>query len=736
LGTEAKIKITGDEKDLVDALDNSRKEAEKLQNDLSKIAAVGAVAFAGFAAGIALAVNEAAKFETIEAQFTTLTGSINIAKDTLKDLKDFSAKTPFQFEDIANAGRQLIAFGTPATEVRNRLQEIGDVAAASGAPIGDLTLIFGQVAAAGKLTGERLLQLQERAVPIGPALAKTLGIAESEVKEFVSAGKVGVKEFNEAFASLSEAGGFAFKGIEAQSNTLNGLISTLKDNFSLLAAGIGQELLPAAKIVVKALIDFLSVIRENEESVKTLARVLAAGAGMAAFVTALALGGIALVKIKLGLAALRVGLGASRIAAAAFTGALTLGLGFVIAFLPEIIEFLKQLVEAFDVAKDKIIGSFKDLANNLLNVGSKLGSFLKNIFQGNFGSIADSAKALKEAVNKTIDDTFEDVKEIKQQIVIASETKFKEGADADAQEEERLAAEEARAKRAAAQKIALKKEEGEALKIENKRIADEKRLEAENEAILAREEEAALEEEFRALDDEDRLIVEETRLANLTKDELKRREVLIGAAKSEVDRKKKARAQFIQDELAHGKSIAQINKLLSSSEVASAKSSAGQLSALASSKNSTLAGIGRAAAVTQIGIDSAAGAASIFAKLNALFPILAPVIGGAGAAAIIAFGAEKISNVRAAQAGGLVPGSGRGDIVPSFLEPGEIVIPRALSPTFSDQFSLEADPDSTAARKVEVRVDTIIGTEQFVNDSIIPAIKDGIELENADIGVA
>jgi len=46
-----------------------------------------------------------------------------------------------------------------------------------------------------------LLQLQERAIPIGPALAKTLGIAEERVREFVSKGLVDFETLRKAFES-------------------------------------------------------------------------------------------------------------------------------------------------------------------------------------------------------------------------------------------------------------------------------------------------------------------------------------------------------------------------------------------------------------------------------------------------------------------------------------------------------------------------------------------------------
>ena len=201
--------------------------------------------------------------ETLTTEMQTMTGSAEKAADVMDKLTTFAATTPFQLENIARAGKQLIAFGFEADTITDKLQAIGDVAAGSGAELSDVSLIFGQVAAAGKLTGERLLQFQERAIPIGPALAKTMGIAEESVKDFVSEGRVDFDTFEKAFKSLSEEGGIFFDSMIDKSETTAGVISTLKDNFNLFAADLGKEFLPVFKAISKALISF---IQENKEA--------------------------------------------------------------------------------------------------------------------------------------------------------------------------------------------------------------------------------------------------------------------------------------------------------------------------------------------------------------------------------------------------------------------------------------------------------------------------------------
>ena len=211
-------------------------------------------------------------------------------------------------------------------------------------------------------------------------------------------------------------------------------------------------------------------------------------------------------------------------------------------------------------------------------------------------------------------------------------------------------------------------------------LRDEARFQEQQNEIIAQQKEQrlVLNEEFNELEkeqvalfnEEERIALEETVLTKQEAEEQVARELL--------ERQIARRNQFLKDEAQFGKTSAKLRNALATEEVLLAKQTSSELVGLSQSRNNTLKSIGKAAAVTQIGIDTAQGAASIFAKLNALVPFLAPGIGAAGAAAIVAFGAEKTANVLAANTGGIVPRNlgipGR-DSVPSLLTPGELVVP-------------------------------------------------------------
>jgi hypothetical protein len=80
-----------------------------------KASIASALAGGAAAAGAGIkAVTAAAGFEQTKAAFTTMIGDAAKAEATLARLRELGAQTPFEFPELADAGRKLIAFGESA----------------------------------------------------------------------------------------------------------------------------------------------------------------------------------------------------------------------------------------------------------------------------------------------------------------------------------------------------------------------------------------------------------------------------------------------------------------------------------------------------------------------------------------------------------------------------------------------------------------------------------------------
>ena len=482
---------------------------------LAAKAAIGTAALGGMGFAISRLVKDAALVETTQAQFETLTGSIQRADKLTRELVKFGATTPFELKELTGTTKVLLGFGFRAENITGILQNLGDVSASVGVPIKDLARIFGQVNAVGKLTAERLNQLEERAVPIGPAIAKAMGISQRSVRQMVTEGKVSAEIFNKAMKSISEAGGLAFGGMEKRSKTLEGQISNLQDAFFTLSVGIGKHFLPVVKESVTSITDFITKIINNEEAVAKIAKTIRITTTLVAVLTAkFALGAIATkaMAISLGLVSTATKLariafvGASNIAGFFFTtiktggkGALlaakqlgvmrvginllkisikgllgATGFGLLFAFLPELV------TKVFN-SWDSIVAASKAAIGSIIKMAQALGGALKAAFTGNFEKVKEEFVNFKEAAASFSDDIVK--------AWVEAPAKIAEARELAAEEKEKMLQEDAER---AARRLAM--EQANDLKEANAKI----KMEAEtNKKTAEQEKQSALEEKRR-----------------------------------------------------------------------------------------------------------------------------------------------------------------------------------------------------------------------------------------------
>lgn len=191
--------------------------------------AIGAVSGA-FGAAVLSGVKYNSQMEQYITSFGTMLGSAEEATKLVNNLKEMGAKTPFETSDLAKASQTLLAFGTSAEDLLPTLQMLGDVSQGNKERFDSLTLAFAQVGSAGKLSGQDLLQFVNAGFNPLNEISKMTGESMAELKERMSAGGVSAEEVVEAFKHATSEGGQFYQAMEAQSQTFNGQMSTLKDN--------------------------------------------------------------------------------------------------------------------------------------------------------------------------------------------------------------------------------------------------------------------------------------------------------------------------------------------------------------------------------------------------------------------------------------------------------------------------------------------------------------------------
>lgn len=247
---------------------SAEKDINNLSGKLSSLANkglkvfTGAVIAAGGAigglAGIATKYNS--QMEDYFANFTVLLGSATAATKHVEDLKDFAAKTPFEMAGLADASKQLLSFGIDVEDIMPDLQMLGDISLGNQERFKGLALVFAQVASAGKLSGQDLLQFINQGFNPLQVIAEKTGKSMSDLKEEMSDGKITYEMVAEAMKVATSEGGKFFQGMEVASQTLNGQWSTLKDDTMSL---IGDAFMPFSDILKNSVMPALQGMVEQ-----------------------------------------------------------------------------------------------------------------------------------------------------------------------------------------------------------------------------------------------------------------------------------------------------------------------------------------------------------------------------------------------------------------------------------------------------------------------------------------
>ena len=250
---------------------NKAVEEGKKQADVWQTLLKGATAYftlQGAQSFISQMVAVRSEFQQLEISFGTMLKSKEKANELMAQLTDLAAKTPFGLQEVSEGAKRLLAFQVPAEEVTETLRRMGDVAAGLGVPMGQLIHVYGQVKAQGKLMTNDLYQFMNAGIPIIAELSKVVGKSETEIKDMVSAGKIGFPEVQAVIKNMTSEGGLFFNLMAEQSKSLGGQISNLQDNFDQMLNEIGK----ASEGVVSGAISGVDYLVENYQ---TLGKIIA-----------------------------------------------------------------------------------------------------------------------------------------------------------------------------------------------------------------------------------------------------------------------------------------------------------------------------------------------------------------------------------------------------------------------------------------------------------------------------
>ena len=178
------------------------------------------------------------------------------------ELTKYANDTIFGNELHQNA-QTMLGFGIAAEKIMPSIKMLGDVSMGNKEKLGSLTLAFSQVAAAGRLTGQDLLQFINAGFnPLGVIAEKT-GKSVGELKKEMEDGKITFAMVEQAFTDATSAGGRFYNMTQKMAETPYGKLQAFLGSLQTFGVKLGSFLLPLFGKLLDKLSGLLDFINKN-----------------------------------------------------------------------------------------------------------------------------------------------------------------------------------------------------------------------------------------------------------------------------------------------------------------------------------------------------------------------------------------------------------------------------------------------------------------------------------------
>lgn len=216
----------------------------------------------GFAKGfVEMGISYNAQIEKYTTGFTNMLGSAQAAQEAMQAIQEDAARTPFDVASLTQANQLLISAGENAAYSRKVINALGDAVSATGGGNAELSRMAAnlqQIANVGKAATIDIKQFAYAGINIYQILADYTGKSVQEVQNMT----ISYDLLSQALIAASEEGGRYYNAMDTQSQTMNGRISTLKDNVSQLTGLMTSDLSSGIGVVIGHLNDMVVAAQE------------------------------------------------------------------------------------------------------------------------------------------------------------------------------------------------------------------------------------------------------------------------------------------------------------------------------------------------------------------------------------------------------------------------------------------------------------------------------------------
>lgn len=210
------------------------------------------------------------EFEMMERSIAVIIKDEAKARDMFREIQQIAIKSPYQISDLAKQTKQLAAYRIETEKLVGTTKMLGDIASGTGVEINRLILAYGQVRAAQFLKGTELRQFSEAGVDLLGGLADRFSqiyqraVSVGEVVQMISKKMVMFSDVEAVLTGMTSIGGTFYKMQEQQAETIQGMISNLKDRAEMMFNEVGGDF----EVLIKGIIKLLQWVLDNAKLIE------------------------------------------------------------------------------------------------------------------------------------------------------------------------------------------------------------------------------------------------------------------------------------------------------------------------------------------------------------------------------------------------------------------------------------------------------------------------------------
>lgn len=209
--------------------------------------------YALISGGLAAVSKIGMQAEQTSIAFQTLVGNGERANQMLREIAEFADRTPFDRMQLTEGAKQMLSFGIEADKVTGYMRQLADISGGDAQKFSTLSLVFGQVNAAGKLMGQDLMQFVGAGFNPLKELSKMTGESFESLQRKMSKGQITAENVAQAIAHATGEGG-QFHGM------MDALGSSGAGSWNTMMGAIQSGVVSIYEQVKPYLLDLFSVV--------------------------------------------------------------------------------------------------------------------------------------------------------------------------------------------------------------------------------------------------------------------------------------------------------------------------------------------------------------------------------------------------------------------------------------------------------------------------------------------